>query len=130
MIENEKFVIGHIVRHLEAAWNAASSSEFAAPFAVDADFINILGAHYNGRGVIDASHRLIFDTVYEGSRNNYTVERIRFVRPDVAVAFVRGELTLPDGRTIQTRPTMVLAKENGKWSIVILQNTVLSEARP
>lgn len=127
MIENEKFVIGHIVRQLETAWNAGSSSEFAAPFAADADFINILGAHYNGRGVIDAGHRLIFDTVYADSRNNFTVERLRFIRPDVAIVFVRAELRLRDGRTIHARPTLVLAKDNERWHIVALQNTAISE---
>ncbi len=55
---------------------------------------------------------------------------IRFVRPDVAVVFAQMHLALtqdapkPD---FNTRPTMVMVKEQGKWQIFALQNTRISE---
>jgi uncharacterized protein (TIGR02246 family) len=75
---------------------------------------------------VDAGHRVIFDTIYKDSRNRYTIEGVRFIRPDVVVVFVRALLELADSRTISARPTMLLTKENGKWQIAVLQNTVVA----
>jgi len=118
--------IYELVRVLEDAWNSGNSQRFASVFAEDADFITVLGKHYNGREAIDAGHRAIFDTIYKGSRNRYTIEGLRFVRPDVVVVFVRAQLELADDRVISACPTMVLTKENGKWQVAVLQNTVVS----
>jgi uncharacterized protein (TIGR02246 family) len=118
--------IYELVRVLEDAWNGSNSQRFASVFAEDADFITVMGKHYNGRGPIDAGHRAIFDTIYKGSRNRYTIEGVRFVRPDVVVVFVRALLELADDKTISARPTMVLTKENGKWQVEVLQNTVVA----
>jgi len=32
-----------------------------------------------------------------------------------------------EGREIETRPTLIVVKENGKWQIVAFQNTKISE---
>jgi hypothetical protein len=66
------------------------------------------------------------------------VERIRFVRPDVAVAFIQALLLSRLGVAVddpgrmshvgetmhedQARPTMVLAKDGRNWQIVALQD--------
>jgi uncharacterized protein (TIGR02246 family) len=84
--------IQQIVKKLERAWNAGDSTAFAAPFAEDADFVDVLGLHHSGRAPIEAGHRQVFDTIYQGSRVGYSVEGIRFVRPDVAIAFIRARL--------------------------------------
>ena len=118
--------IYELVRLLEDAWNGSNSQRFASVFAEDADFITVLGKHYNGRESIDAGHRAIFDTIYKGSHNRYTIEGVRFIRPDVVVVFVSANLELADSRAISARPTMLLTKENGKWQVAVLQNTVVS----
>lgn len=124
--------IYELVRLLEDAWNGSNSQRFASVFAEDADFITVLGKHYNGRESIDAGHRAIFDTIYKGSHNRYTIEGVRFIRPDVVVVFVSANLELADSRAISARPTMLLIKENGKWQVAVLQNTVVAapEASP
>jgi uncharacterized protein (TIGR02246 family) len=53
-----------IVRQLEAAWNAMDGSAFAAPFAAEADFVNIRGEHFRGQGAIAAGHAAIFQSIY------------------------------------------------------------------
>ena len=92
--------IYELVRLLEDAWNSSNSQRFASVFAEDTDFITVMGKHYNGRGPIGAGHQAIFDTIYKGSRNRYTIEGVRFIRPDVVVVFVRALLELADNRTI------------------------------
>jgi uncharacterized protein (TIGR02246 family) len=81
----EERALHGMVYQLEAAWNAADSASFAALFADDADFIHILGGYYTGRAAIEAGHRMIFGTIYKGSTVRYSVEKIRFLRPDIAL---------------------------------------------
>jgi uncharacterized protein (TIGR02246 family) len=119
--------IYELVRTLEEAWNNSNSDRFASVFAEDADFITVLGTHYNGRGSVETGHRRIFDTIFKNSHNRYSIAGVRFVRPDVVVVFVQARLSLQDGRTITARPTMLLTRENGKWQVAVLQNTAVAE---
>jgi uncharacterized protein (TIGR02246 family) len=128
---NDERALHGMVYELEQAWNAADGAAFAAPFAEDADFIHILGGYYTGRAAIEAGHRMIFGTIYKGSTVRYGVERIGFLRPDVALVFLRQHLQLfEDGqpRELEARPTIVAEKAEDKWRIVAMQNTRISEA--
>ena len=120
-------LIRDLVRWLEISWNSSASAGFAAPFSDDADFVTIFGAHYTSRSSVEANHRHIFDTIYKESRIAYNVEKIRFVRPDVAIAFVRVRLQMRNGKMLEARPNMVLVKDNERWQIVCLQNTLIGE---
>lgn len=126
----DEAAIQDVVKQLETAWNAYDSKSFAAPFAEDATFIQIFGGQLDGRAAVDASHRAIFDTIYKGSHASFTLRSARFVRPDVAVVFTHAHLKFFAGgeaREIETRPTMILVKEQAKWQIVAFQNTRISE---
>jgi uncharacterized protein (TIGR02246 family) len=147
-VTNDEQSIRQIVNQLEAHWNSSDSAGFAGPFAEDAEFVDILGRHHKGRAAIETGHRQIFDTIYRGSRNRYTVEQIRFVRPDVAIAFMHASLLSRLGgavddprRTLranhtqtmseaEARPTIVLSKDRGQWKIVSFQNTKIAESVP
>jgi hypothetical protein len=72
------------------------------------------------------------------------VEHVRFVKPDVAMAFVRASLQSRLGGAVddaqraikaelnqnmseaQARPTLVLSRERAKWEIVAFQNTKIA----
>jgi uncharacterized protein (TIGR02246 family) len=127
---SEERALHGMVYQMEAAWNAADSAAFAELFADDADFIHILGGYYTGRAAIEAGHRMIFGTIYKGSTVRYSVEKIRFLRPDVAIVFLRQFLQLSEDaqpREIEARPTIIAEKVDGEWQIVALQNTRISE---
>jgi uncharacterized protein (TIGR02246 family) len=128
---NEERALHGMVYQLEQAWNAADGAAFAAPFANDADFVHILGGYYTGREAIEAGHRMIFGTIYKGSTVRYSVEKIRFLRPDVALILLRQHLQFfEDGqpRELDARPTIIAEKADGTWRIVAEQNTRISEA--
>jgi uncharacterized protein (TIGR02246 family) len=72
----DRATLENIVRQLEAAWNAMDGSAFAEPFAADADFVNIRGDHFRGQDAIAAGHAAIFQTIYAGSTNHYTIEGV------------------------------------------------------
>ena len=122
--------IDDILKKIEAAWNAGDSKAYADSFAEDVSFIHIYGGQLDGRGGVEAAHRQIFDTVYKGSRLRISVRSVRFVRPDVAIVFSHARLTFYEGnetRDLETRPTLILVKQQGAWQVVTFQNTRISE---
>jgi uncharacterized protein (TIGR02246 family) len=124
--------IDRIVRRLESAWNAADGDAFAAPFAADADFVNIRAEHHRGRQAIAAGHTAIFRGIYAGSTNQCTLESARLLRPDVALARVLATLDCPSGPLAgrhQARFTMVLTKGPSGWEIASFQNTLVIGGR-
>ncbi len=129
MTKDEQVIQG-LLRQIETAWNSYDSISLAAVFAEDANFIHIFGGQLDGRAAIEAAHRHIFETIYRGSHATFVLRNIRFVRPDVAVVFARAHVKFTEGdeaREIETRPTMVVVKEQDKWQIVTFQNTKISE---
>ena len=127
----DRAALENIVRQLEAAWNAMDGSAFAAPFAAGADFVTIRGEHFRGQAAIAAGHAAIFQTIYAGSTNHYTVEGARLLRPEVALVLVHSTLDAPQGPLAGrhgARFSLVLTKEGGGWEIAALHNTL--EAAP
>jgi uncharacterized protein (TIGR02246 family) len=127
----DRAALENVVRRLEAAWNAMDGSAFAAPFAAEADFVNIRGDHFQGRAAIAAGHAAIFRTIYAGSTNQYTVEGARLLRPEVALVRVHAIMDAPQGPLTGrhgARFTLVLTKESGGWEITAFHNTL--EAAP
>ena len=114
------------IKSVEDAWNAHDGKAFAAPFAADADYVVVNGAHIKGRDVIEQGHTQIFSTMYKDSRNAAAVKSVRFIRPDVAVAHVEWSLEFKAGgetRKARAINTMIFTREDGRWSIAAFQNT-------
>jgi uncharacterized protein (TIGR02246 family) len=119
----------HIVRQLEAAWNALDGAAFANAFAEDCDFINIRGEHFRGRDAVAAGHTALFHGIYAGSRNQLTLEDARLLRPGVALVRVRSLLDVPQGPMTgrhSARFSMVLIEQDGHWVIAAFHNTLMT----
>ena len=129
----DRSAVETIVTRLEAAWNAMDGDAFAAPFASDADFVNIRGEHFRGRDAIAGGHTAIFRSIYAGSANRYTLESARLVRPDVALAHVHAVLDSPQG-PLKGRHgalfSLVLTREPGGWKIAAFHNTLQAPQGP
>jgi uncharacterized protein (TIGR02246 family) len=127
---SEERKLHEMVYRLESAWNAGDGDAFAALFSEDADVIHILGGYYSGHSAIRAGHRMIFGTIYKDSTVHYSVEKIKFLRPEIAIVFLRQHLQFAEGAPVQeldARPTIVAERIDDKWRIVALQNTRISE---
>ena len=123
----ERAALERVVGRLEAAWNAMDGPAFAAPFAADADFVNIRAEHFRGRPAIAAGHTAIFRTIYAGSTVHFTVEAARLLRPEVALVHVHSWLDVPGGLLAgrhEARFSLVLTKEPGGWEIAAFHNTL------
>ena len=123
---SDEAAVRQVVQQVQDAWNAHDGRAFAAPFAPDSDYVNVRGERAKGREAIEKGHTAIFSTIYKDSYNVGTVKSIRFLRPDIAV--VHAEWTLEFRAGSETRKghamnTMVMTKDNGKWSIAVFHNT-------
>ena len=129
----DRAALENIVRQLEVAWNAMYSSAFAAPFASEADFVNIRGEHFRGQAAVAAGHAAIFRTIYAGSTVHFTVEGARLLRPEVALVRVHSVLDVPQGPLAgrhRARFSLVLTKERGGWEIAAFHNTLETAPGP
>jgi len=116
---------------LVAAWNRHDEKAFAASVAEDADHTNVFGLLTQGRTAIEASHAAIFRTMFKDSALRIGGARMRFLRPDVAVADVRWEMTGardPQGKDWPKRHglmNIIAAEDAGAWSLRVFHNQEL-----
>ncbi len=126
---SDEQALREIVQQLETAWNNADSVAWASLFAEDADFVHILGGHFQGSAAIEHGHRTIFDTIYKGSTNKFDVEKIRFVGDNAAIVFAFTTLKVVQPGLppqMNARPTLILERKPSGWKIVAFQNTLVT----
>jgi uncharacterized protein (TIGR02246 family) len=125
-----------VVRGFEDAWNRHDMDAFAKLFATDADFVNVFGARWIGRHVIKQHHFASHATIFKTSVLTMGDTTIRFLKPDAAAArsvWHLGGLGSKDGKPAPTRTgilTHVLERIDGRWLIVLSQNTDIVEPHP
>jgi uncharacterized protein (TIGR02246 family) len=121
-----------IVSALTAAWTAKDAAAYAAPYAVDLQFINPLGAVISGRDAFRAQHVFLFNGPFAGSTLTLVVRDIQFLTGTIAVVYLDTSLTgyaflppgLPSSGGVQrNRSTWVVEKRGGEWQIVFQQYT-------
>jgi len=125
---NDHRAIERIVKALENAWNAGDGPAFAAEMTEDADFVNVRAERLKGRAAIAAGHAAIFRTIYAGSRNQYTLEAVRLLTPDIALGHVRSALEVPTGPLagqLAALFSIVLQRHADGWLIVAFHNTLV-----
>lgn len=116
-----------LYQQLMDAWNDGSAAAFAAAFTEDGDLIAFDGTHFAGRNEITTSHQELFDKWMKGTRLVGSVERVRFVRPDVAgMHAIDGTILrhrtkpAPERASIQT---LIAARTEGQWLLTAFHNT-------
>ena len=115
---------------LERAWNAADGPGYGAPFADEADFVNVRGEHHRGGpDYIGAAHQGIFDSIYAGSTVSYEVDVARTLSPGVVLAVASATLDAPSGPlqgVNRARITVVMTELDGRWVISAFHNTLVA----
>jgi uncharacterized protein (TIGR02246 family) len=121
-----------IVAAQVSAWNAGDGKAFSKSFAEDGSFTNIRGDVFYGHQAFEDRHVEIFATFFKGSTLAMSVTKLRFVRPDVAIADITTEVSQVKGGPpgikasadgeIHTRLQEVLVKDGSEWHIVSYHN--------
>lgn len=123
-----------ILDEQDKAWCDGDAAVFSRRVAADVIFTNVVGLFSVGREPFETQHRHIFATFYKGSALRQVVERISFVRPDVAVVNTLTKVTgfnalppiLPaqDG-VLTTRLEQVLERTTEGWQVVSFHNVIV-----
>jgi uncharacterized protein (TIGR02246 family) len=124
--------IRRIIAEQVTAWNAGDAKAFSASFAENGSFTNIRGSLFYGHRAFEDRHVEIFRTFFKGSKLAMSPTKIRFVRPDVAIADIATEVSqlsgAPPGLTpggdgrIHTRLQEVFVKNAGEWRVESYHN--------
>lgn len=120
-----------VVADLIAAWNRHDAVGAAAVMTTDVDMVAPPGMYAHGRAQIEADSPGMFATVYKDAHESVTTDRIRFLRPDVALVDGTFAIVGPnfpgDARGLQT---VVLMKEHGRWAVAALRRMIPIGAPP
>ena len=130
---NDEVGVSAVVRGFEDSWNHHDMDALAALFASDADFVNVIGMRWVGRDAIRQHHAASHATIFKSSTLKIGNTTVHFLKADVATA--RSEWTLSGitSETAQLAPTRtgilthVLEKIDGRWLIVLTQNTDIAK---
>lgn len=125
-----------VLERLTAAWNDGDATAYGRLFTEDADYVTFFGMNFPGREAIESSHRALFEGPLKGVKltgRPGAEAKVRFVRPDVAVAVVGGGSSLTGSDTSdegrESTVSFVLVREDGEWLITAFQNTRVSDPR-
>jgi uncharacterized protein (TIGR02246 family) len=107
-----------LVADVEAAWNSHDMSRFSACFAADADFVNVAGAWWRGRGEIEEKHAASHATRFRDSTMQLELAAFKEIGPGVGVMHVRWQL---DGHDA-SGPMRTTATRRGIWSWTVREH--------
>jgi uncharacterized protein (TIGR02246 family) len=112
----------------DVAWNNHNAQQLTNPqnATADADFVNVYGGWAKGlESFVGIMTKLQAGPFHDVHRQTI-VEKIRFIRPDVAVVITTIVDRHGDGTPAETRGTFVLSKEQGHWLLNSFQNTQIT----
>jgi uncharacterized protein (TIGR02246 family) len=125
--EADQQAINDIISGYTTSWNERAGIGFGDAFADDADFVNIFGMHFVGKGEIESRHEQILQTIFKGSKLEIVNTRLREVQPGVIIALVRWKLQwYPNDKeeTMEGIFTQVFTEKDSQWVITASQNTL------
>ena len=105
----------------EQAMNKHDAGALAAQLAADVDHINAFGGWTKGREAIRKTWEGMFGTVWKDDLSTTTPEKIRFLKPDVAVVIARISHRRPTESLAMA--TLVMTKRGDQWQVVSFQAT-------
>lgn len=119
--------IHDLVQTMADGWTEGSGEKFASVFADEHDFIVWNGLYLkNINPDMNAkSHQGIFNSIYKDTEHYATVDKIRFIREDLALVHVLAAVT-KKGEARPEHPDVLwsglLEKKAGGWKILSFHN--------
>ncbi|MFN7995106.1 MAG: SgcJ/EcaC family oxidoreductase [Bryobacteraceae bacterium] len=131
--QTDRAALEAVFSGMQEAWNRADGDSFGTFFQEDADFVNVYGMHGIGRHAISDAHKMIFRTVYAGSRMQCRIMQARPISDRLALVHLSSRLEVPHGPLageLRAAPSAVLEREGANWKIVAFHNTFSRPRRP
>jgi uncharacterized protein (TIGR02246 family) len=105
-------------------------------FTEDADYVNAQGIWLKGAAEIERARKAQFQSALKAAAIKLLDIRVRFIRPDVAIAHATYEISGMvglDGRMMPPHEELslrVLAKNNDRWLVTAFHITTISSRQP
>ena len=74
-----------VIQSLDKAWNQGDGTAWAVHYAEDGEFINVRGAVFEGRPVVEKHHKEILTSSFKGSKVKSVIRRLEWLGPDAVI---------------------------------------------
>ena len=116
--------IERLLRAFEDAWAARDGTAAARLFSEDAVFTTPTFERAIGRAAIARSEQQAYDTYFSGTRVRVAVERLVFLRDDLALLHTTNSISRDDAVMVESHAMLVVDGRTGDWEIVGWHNMV------
>ena len=129
---DDEDAIKDVIVEMTEGFNRHDAEAATRMYEADADFVSVRGEVGIGRAAAEKGLRRIFQTRAKMAALKTEDVRIRFIRPDVALAYVLNELSgivAPDGQNLPSHRELslrVFVKDDGVWRVASFHNTMLN----
>ena len=129
---DDEIAIQKVIGEMTAGFNNHDAEASTRMYKTDADFVSVRGEVGIGRDAAEKGLRRIFETRAKAATLKTEDVKIRFIRPDVALAHVTNELSglvSPDGQALPSQRELslrVFVKDDGMWRVASFHNTKVS----
>ena len=113
----EEQAVRAVLGRFFAGWNAHDADEMVSAYAEDIDHIDVFGEWHKGRETMRKELSRLHAGPLSNSHKDFTIEKIRFPRPEVAVVQVSTQ-----GTAGPNLGTYVLEKQQAGWLTVSFTN--------
>jgi uncharacterized protein (TIGR02246 family) len=114
---NEDQAIRVVLARFYDGWNTHDADKIASAYAEDIDHIDVFGEWHKGRETMRNELARLHAGPLRNSQKKYTVEKIRFLKPDVAIIQVAAQ-----GTGGPNLGTYVMEKQKEGWVTVSFTN--------
>jgi uncharacterized protein (TIGR02246 family) len=119
--------IRNIVTTMQKGWNEKSGQVFASVFDKVHNYIVVTGMYMPSitQEINANAHQQIFNSIYKTTDLELRIDKISFVRPDLAMVYVLGG-QYQHGAALPENPSaivsLVVEKKNDNWKIISFHN--------
>lgn len=122
----EQVAIGDVLKEVDQAWSNGDIKAAARFYATDADLVDPKARWFQGRTQVEQHLADLRSGVFNKAERTSQVAKVRFVHADVAVVNERWRISAASGDQASVRGMglLVMARQQGAWRIVTVENTI------
>ena len=123
--------IRNVIVAMTRGFNSRDAKAATEMYVPDARLVTVRGEIMDGRAQVEKGLASIFATRAKNATHRTADVSVRFIRPDVALAYVTNELSglvAPDGQALpphQELSLRVFVKEVADWRVAAFHNTMI-----